>query len=95
MTHTKFENFDDKTQTTIDKTLSTINNVWHTWFPSSTSTSTSTSTGTGTGTGTPAKLPPSSPNPEEKPKYRGLIYGGIGLGVLGVGFLIYKKMKKK
>lgn len=92
MTHTRFENFDEKTQDTIDKALSTVNNIWHTWFPSSTTTTTTTG-GTGTG-GTATPKPYTPPPPPDKPKYRGLIYGGIALGLLGVGFLIYKKTKK-
>jgi hypothetical protein len=104
---TRFENLDSKTQDTIDKTLSTINSIWTTWFPPTGNTG---NTGTGnTGTGntgntgggnigeeenTP-KPPIRTPAAPPKRSYKGLIYAGVGLGVLGVGFLIYKAVKKK
>ena len=95
MTQTNFKNLDDKTQGTIDKTLTTINSIWHTWFPSDTAT-----TGTETN-GTSNHIVPSvtsgsgtMPPPPPTKSYKGLIYAGVGIGVLGVGFLIYKATKK-
>jgi hypothetical protein len=99
MTHTNFKNLDDKTQGTIDKTLTTINSIWHTWFPSNTTTGGTTNTGgTGENTGgthtAPPPPPPPPPTPTPTKSYKGLIYAGVGIGVLAVGFLIYKKIKK-
>ena len=79
----------EKDQQNIDKTLSTINSVWNTWFPKKEKPAPAP-------TQTPTPTPtPRQPMPPKKSGNKGLIYAGVGVGVLGLGFLIYKIIKNK
>ena len=82
------KNLTEKDQENIDKTISTINSVWNTWFPKKEKPEPAPTSPTG-------PTPPRQPMPPKKSGNKGLIYAGVGVGVLGLGFLIYKIIKNK
>ena len=86
------KNLTEKDQENIDKTISTINSVWNTWFPKKEKPAPAPAPDT-----TVPKVPttPRQPMPPKKSGNKGLIYAGVGVGVLGLGFLIYKIIKNK